>query len=297
MEYGEEYEDPHKFAEAANLFTKASNLFTETKLKFLASGNSAFCQALEYGSNFDKTGEMKLKSELYPKIKSMLRNASSSYRKGGFEGGADWALATSTFFDALWYLINVDEELELNKKKELLEIGSMYLKSAATLFGKAKYKEKEREVLKQLEMVKKEENILISALNTIKKPSLSGSTIGISAPACPLETSLAPNLSEVHKLTEEATKIIEKREIKEKPKIKKKDKTPRLTIKEVKDLEKIESEIKVEGQKFICVVHKGQIVGTVYICPNCKTCYCLTCAYSLKAKGENCWNCNSEIKP
>ena len=297
MEYGEEYEDPHKFAEAANLFTKASNLFTETKLKFLASGNSAFCQALEYGSNFDKTGDMKLKSELYPKIKSMLRNASSSYRKGGFEGGADWALATSTFFDALWHLINVDEELELDKKKELLDIGSMYLKSAATLFGKAKYKEKEREVLKQLEMVKKEENILISAINTIKKPSISGSTIGISAPACPLETSLSPNLSEVRKLTEEATKIMEKREIKDKSKLKKRIKIPGLTSKESIDLEKIESEIKVEDQKFICVVHKGQIVGTVYICPNCKTCYCLTCAYSLKAKGEKCWTCNTEIKP
>ncbi|MFX1470202.1 MAG: hypothetical protein ACFFB8_16245 [Promethearchaeota archaeon] len=297
MEYGEKYEDPPKFEEAANLFTKASNLFTETKLKFLASGNSAFCQALKFGSNFDKTTDMKLKSELYTKIKSMLRNASSSYRKGGFEGGADWALATSTFFDGLWHLINVDEELELNKKKELLEIGSTYLKSAATLFSKAKYKEKEREVLKQLEMVKKEENILILALNTIKRPSISGSTIGINAPACPLETSLSPNLSEVHKITEEATKIIEKRKIKEKPKIKKKDIRPRLTTKEVKDLEKIESEIKVDGQKFICIVHKGQIVGTVYICPNCRTCYCLTCAYSLKANGEKCWTCGNEIKP
>ena len=283
MEYAEEYEDPHKFAEAANLFTKASNLFTETKLKFLALGNSAFCQALEYGSNFDKTGNMKLKSQLYPKIKSMLRNAASSYRKGGFESGADWALATSTFFDALWHLINVDEELDFTKKKELLEIGSMYLKSAAELFSKAKYKEKERELLEQLEMVKQEESILITALNTIRKPSISGSTIGISAPACPLETSLSPNLSEVHKLTEAATIIKEKRVIKDSSKL--------------KEIEKIESEIKVEDQKFICVVHKGQIVGTVYICPNCKTCYCLTCAYSLKANGEKCWTCNSEINP
>ena len=62
-------------------------------------------------------------------------------------------------------------------------------------------------------------------------------------------------------------------------------------------LEKAESEIKVEDQKFTCVVHKGQIVGTVYICPNCKTSYCLTCTYSLKANGEKCWTCNAEIKP
>ncbi|MFX1587328.1 MAG: hypothetical protein ACFFC1_04160 [Promethearchaeota archaeon] len=283
MEYGEEYEDPHKFAEAAKLFTKASNLFTETKLKLLALGNSTFCQALECGSNFDKTSDMKLKSQLYTKIKSMLRNAASSYRKGGFEGGAIWALATSTFFDGLWHLINVDEELNFTKKKELLEIGSMYLKSAAELFSKAKYKDKEQEVLEQLKMVKKEENILISALNTIKKPSISGSTIGISAPACPIETSLSPNLSEVNKLTQAEIIIKKKHIIKDASKL--------------KEIEKIESELKVEDQKFICVVHKGQIVGTVYICPNCKTCYCLTCAYSLKANGEKCWVCNNEINP
>jgi len=301
MEYGEKYEDPHKFAEASNIFTKASNLFTETKLKFLALGNSAFCQALECGSNFDKTSDMKRKSQLYIKIKSMLRNAASSYRKGGFESGADWALATSTFFDALWHLINVDEELDFNKKKELLEIGSMYLISAAELFAKAKYKDKEREVLEHLDMVKKEESILISALNTIRKPSISGSTIGISAPACPLETSLSPNLSEVRRLTEAATKTIQEREIKrsvhDKSKLKKKSKIQDLSAQEKLELEIVESEIKIEEQKFICVVHKGQIVGTVYICPNCKTCYCLTCAYSLKAKGEKCWTCSTEIKP
>jgi len=291
MEYGEEYEDPHKFAEAAKIFTKASNLFTETKLKFLALGNSAFCRALEYGSHFDKAGNMELKSQLYTKIKSILRNAASSYRKGGFESGADWALATSTFFDALWHLLNVDKELNFNKKKELLELGSIYLKSAAELFSKAKYKEKEQEVLEQLKMVEKEENILISALNTIKKPSISGSTIGINAPACPLETSLSPNLSEVQNLTEVATSTIEERELK--------SSTQDISklIKEKKDLERLESEIKIEEQKFICIVHKGQIVGTLYICPNCKTCYCLTCAYSLKANGEKCWVCNSDINP
>ena len=38
-------------------------------------------------------------------------------------------------------------------------------------------------------MVKKEQKIHISALNSIKKPAISSSTVGIIAPACPLETS------------------------------------------------------------------------------------------------------------
>ncbi|MFX0151922.1 MAG: hypothetical protein ACFFAJ_14125, partial [Candidatus Hodarchaeota archaeon] len=100
MELAEKYEEPVRFAEAANLFVQASNLFTETKLKLLASGNSAFCQALEYGCKFDESIETQVKEQLYPKVKSMLRKAASSYDKGGFESGADWALAMSIYFDA-----------------------------------------------------------------------------------------------------------------------------------------------------------------------------------------------------
>jgi len=113
-----------------------------------------------------------------------------------------------------------------------------------------------------------------------------------------------PRISEIVQFTEEGNQFLEEKQIKsllpetkDVLKLKKKEKIPRISAKEKKELEKLESEIKVEDQKFICVVHKGQIVGTVYICPNCKTCYCLTCAYSLKAKGEKCWTCNTEIKP
>jgi predicted amidohydrolase len=216
MELAEKYEDPNRFAEAANLFTKASELFTDSKLKLLASGNSAFCQALEHGCKFDKSAEMQVKAQLYPKIKMMLRNAASSYRKGGFESGADWALATSTYFDAAWHLIRADEEMRLDEKRRLLEVGYGILKSAAELFGKAGYIHKEEEVLERLEMVEKEEKILVSALNTIREPSISRSTIGIVAPASPVETSLSPRINEVRQFTEEARRLEEERVAKKK---------------------------------------------------------------------------------
>ncbi|GAG91621.1 unnamed protein product, partial [marine sediment metagenome] len=91
MELAESYKDPDRFAEAANLFTKASNHFTASKLKLLASGNSAFCQALEQGCKFDASTEKQIKAQIYPKVKSMLRKAASTYGKGGFEKEADWA--------------------------------------------------------------------------------------------------------------------------------------------------------------------------------------------------------------
>jgi len=197
MELAEMSDDPQKFAKAARLFEESSKLFGENKLKTLSLGNSSFCQALELGSKFDRSSETDLKAQLYPKIKIMLRNAASSYKKGGFQNGADWALATSTYFDAAWNLIKADEKLDLKEKNKLLRIGAEILKSASELFAKAGYENKEMEILDKLDMVEKEEKVILSALNTIQEPSIVKSTIGIVAPSCPIETSQSPKISEV----------------------------------------------------------------------------------------------------
>ncbi len=207
MELAEEYFESERFTKAADQFNKASNFSNETKYKLLASGNSAYCLALELGCEFDKSYDTEAKAQLYPKIKSMLRNAASSYDKGAFKGAADWALATSTYFDAAWHLIKADEELDIIKKKEIIGIASRYLRSASELFGKSGYINKEKEILERLERVKKEEEIHISALNSITKPAVSISTIGISAPACPLETSKQPRIDEMLQLIQEERTI------------------------------------------------------------------------------------------
>jgi len=201
MELAEKYEDPYRFSEAAILFKKASDLYNDTKLKLLTSGNSAFCQALEYGCKFDESIEMQIKTDLYPKVKLMLSKAATSYEKGGFENGADWAQATSIYFDAAWNLIRADEESDLQEKGKLLGIGARYLKSAVELFSNAGYNDKEKEVQDRLSRVEKEESILFSALNTIQEPSISHSTMGIVAPSCPLESSQSPRLSEARQLS------------------------------------------------------------------------------------------------
>ncbi|MFX1358656.1 MAG: hypothetical protein ACFFA8_15435, partial [Promethearchaeota archaeon] len=211
MELAEKYKDPERFEEAASLFKKASEHFKDSKLKFLASGNSAFCQALELGYEFDEVDEYNLKAELYPKIRTILRKAASLYEKGGFEKGSDWALATSTYFDAGWSLIQADKKLDFEERKNLLKIGSEYLKSAALLFRNAGYEDKEREVLKRLNSVEKEEKIIFSALNSIKKPSISGSVAGIIAPTCSIETSQSPRLGEISQFTQGERRSIEER--------------------------------------------------------------------------------------
>ena len=70
-----------------------------------------------------------------------------------------------------------------------------------------------------------------------------------------------------------------------------------LTAEEKKELAQTESEVDLEEQEAKCIVHKGPIDGTVYICPECKAYYCLKCAKYLKQKGESCWSCGNELNP
>ncbi|MFX1462226.1 MAG: carbon-nitrogen hydrolase family protein, partial [Promethearchaeota archaeon] len=219
MELAENSNDFQKYSNASSLFDKASNLFSENKLKMLSLGNSAFCQALELGCKFDETTKIELKAELYPQIKIILRKAATYYNKGGFENGSEWALATSIYFDASWHLISADQEIELGHRNKLLELGSGFLKSAAELYAKAGYKNKEKELLERLDMVLKEKTIIVSALNTIIQPSLTKTTVGIIAPACPIETSQSPKISEVQSYTQKYDLVEETKIIKEKYKL------------------------------------------------------------------------------
>ncbi|MFX0105633.1 MAG: nitrilase-related carbon-nitrogen hydrolase [Candidatus Hodarchaeota archaeon] len=202
MELAENYLEPERYAEAADLFSKASQIFHDNKMKLLASGNSAFCHALELGCKFDESYDSDTKVKLYPNIKAMLRGAATSYERGGFKNGSDWALATSTYFDGVWHIIKADEAMDLNEKESFLKMGKEILRSTADLFDKAGYEDKQNEVLNRIELIEKEEKILFSALNSIKKPEISGSTTGIIAPACPIEISQSPRLSEVDRITE-----------------------------------------------------------------------------------------------
>ncbi|MFX1596411.1 MAG: hypothetical protein ACFFBK_10165 [Promethearchaeota archaeon] len=223
MELAENYQEPERFVEASHLFLKASNLFIDSKLKLLASGNSSVCLALENGCKFDESTNMEKKADYYKKVKMMLRQASSSYEKGGFSVGADWALGTTIYFDGLWHLIKADEELELDNRKKQLEVGSKYLKSAADIFGKSGYKERQEEINEKLNRIEREEMILYSALNTISNPVISRSTVGIVAPACPIESSLSPKISEINQLTLEASELSETQEKVKKYSLKYKD--------------------------------------------------------------------------
>ena len=63
-----------------------------------------------------------------------------------------------------------------------------------------------------------------------------------------------------------------------------------------KERAQTEKEMEIREDVDICQVHKGPIEGVNYICPKCKTKYCLKCAQVLKQRNEGCWVCDTPIK-
>ena len=52
---------------------------------------------------------------------------------------------------------------------------------------------------------------------------------------------------------------------------------------------------KIEISENFCLYHKGTIQGKKYICPRCKTQYCLNCALQAKNEGKLCVKCKQLI--
>lgn len=62
------------------------------------------------------------------------------------------------------------------------------------------------------------------------------------------------------------------------------------------DEEEEDQRVQIDAAKDYCIVHKGEIRGLIYACPNCGTKYCFRCAKSLQEQGEKCWNCEMDIE-
>src|SRR5271157_521532 len=43
--------------------------------------------------------------------------------------------------------------------------------------------------------------------------------------------------------------------------------------------------------KHVCIVHKGEITGKMFICPACNAYYCLACKEAIEHIDKVCWNC------
>jgi hypothetical protein len=42
-----------------------------------------------------------------------------------------------------------------------------------------------------------------------------------------------------------------------------------------------------------CLLHKGNLDGEIYVCPSCKTKYCMNCAQKAKEEAKLCITCKN----
>nr|MDO8110468.1 NosD domain-containing protein [Candidatus Sigynarchaeota archaeon] len=75
-----------------------------------------------------------------------------------------------------------------------------------------------------------------------------------------------------------------------------KEEPKEMTPQEKAEAAKTEKEITRYVDVPNCIVHKGPIAGANYLCPRCKTLYCINCAMVLKQRGEKCWSCGADIE-
>ena len=52
---------------------------------------------------------------------------------------------------------------------------------------------------------------------------------------------------------------------------------------------------RTKREENFCFFHKGTLTSEVYVCPSCKTKYCLECAKKAKSEGRKCIKCKQLI--
>jgi hypothetical protein len=169
---------PELYRSASEIFLKAKEHSAKDTTALLASGNSAFCKALEHGTSFEET---KSRNDL-TKAKQFLESAANYYLKAGFDNASLWTNATEILFDAYNYMLGAEAVVDLEKKNKAYLLAEKCLERSAGLYETAGFIGKRDEVLKMVDKVKEKSEFASSLGELLAVPSDASSTRIISAP-------------------------------------------------------------------------------------------------------------------
>lgn len=171
------------YREASELFLRAKECSEGDKITLLASGNGAFCKALEHGTKFGETRE---KND-FSMAKQYLGSAATYYLKAGFDNASVWTSATELLFDAYNYMIGAEVEGDPEKKMRSYLLAEKCFERSAGLYENAGFVGKKDEVQKTLEKVKEKREFALSLKELVSAPTAASSTSMISAPSLTVE--------------------------------------------------------------------------------------------------------------
>jgi hypothetical protein len=183
MTQAEAEASPDLYKEASKLFEEAKDLSLDEKAKMLALGHSRFCKALETGTRFADTRDVRLHDE----AERYLDSAANYYVKAGFPGVSEYAEATGLLFDAYVRMDEAKREKDPERKTKLYAMAERVLQTSAGSFMRAEHPEKREQVLRLLEKVKKEQELALSLTELLHAPSIISTTTSFSAPAASQE--------------------------------------------------------------------------------------------------------------
>ena len=207
MKIADEKDSPELFREASELFLKAKEYSIRRTTTLLASGNSAFCKALEFGTKFEATRDR----EDYSNVKKFLVSAANYYLKAGFENAALWTSATEILFDAYNYVSSAEMEVTPEKKIKIFLLAEKCLERSAGLYETAGYMGKRDDVRNLLKTVREKREFALSLRELLTAPTDASSTSMISAPSSTVEEPVG--LSKFEGAFVQANLIVGKREV------------------------------------------------------------------------------------
>ena len=177
---------PELYREASELFLRAKEHSTKDKAALLASGNGAYCKALEHGTIFEATKER----NDFLRAKQYLENAANCYLKAGFDSASSWTSATEMLFDASNYMTDAETEANPNEKMKAYSLAEKCFERSANLFEKAGYLGRKDEVLRTLTKVREKREFALSLGELLTVPTEASSTRVISPPGMTVEEPL-----------------------------------------------------------------------------------------------------------
>ncbi|UCE96010.1 MAG: hypothetical protein JSV51_10025 [Candidatus Bathyarchaeota archaeon] len=178
MTLAEAENSPDLFLEASQLFEEAKDQSKNEKAKTLALGHSRFCKALEAGTRFENTRDMKF----HLAATQRLESAANCYIKAGFKTASDYAIGTQRLFNGYIYSYNANKETDPEKKARFYIVAERIFKTAAQSYMKAKHPEKAEQVHRILDKVREERMLATSLGEILHAPTITSSTASFVTP-------------------------------------------------------------------------------------------------------------------
>jgi len=159
---------PEKFGEATKLFEKVKESCSDEKTKKIIQGHTFFCKALESGSRFDDTRDLKHLSEAIENFE----NAANQYQRVNFLEASEHAKANQRLFEAYGYMVKASKEMEPQSKAAYYSMAEKLFENAAGALRDSGYHDKSDEINLMLGRVRKEREVAVSLSSIYSVPSI-----------------------------------------------------------------------------------------------------------------------------